>query len=157
MSSRRQVLINTIKTCLEKIVGTPDYTYNVPAAQIQLYKHTWDENEETVNTFATLPAIMVKALTETSSMETIQQWVNRLTVDLGFYLGSEADEDDISAALADMKKALFVSNELVLAGAYNISMESSAVDPETARSLDGVHTVLTLEYMDTFGDPATGD
>lgn len=156
--SRRETCLQNIKLALERIQGSPGYTYDLSPAQVQRYIHRCVGGEEVTNSFADFPGIIIRQLSATDVTETLDLWTVTLDVQIAFYLRGNADDDDINAALADMKRALFLAPwDGFGVGAKLVTLTDSLVDAETGQPLDGIYLNMELQFMEQFGDPSLGE
>lgn len=156
--SRRETCLQGIKAALERIQGPPDYTYDLSPGQVQRYIHHFEGGEEVTNSFADFPGVIVRQLSGSDSSDTMDLWTVTLQVSIAFYLRGNADDVDINAALADMKRALFCAPwDGFGVGAKLVTLTDSLVDAETGQPLDGIYLNMELLFMEQFGDPSLGE
>jgi hypothetical protein len=112
MSSLLETLVAAVKTRLEGINGSPNYTYHVLA--VERWKHEYEGQEEFVNKVGTLPAILIQTQSGDPGDEstgTVDMVDETISIDIQFFLELSANDEDKINALADLKKALFGGNQ----------------------------------------------
>ena len=157
--SRRETLIVGIVDALEAIMGDASYNYGTSLKSVQRKLHTWDGEFAEVNETGDSPCILVHPRQESASSSegSISDWLNTITVDLYFVIfGGAANDTEINAALADMKRALFANWKGVNLFGVNatvIRWLNQPNDPERAMPQDGIIFSLEIQYEDAIGNP----
>lgn len=155
MSSILETLLSAVKTRLDGILGSPNYTYTV--LSVQRWRHEWDGEEEIGNLFSSRPVILIQTASgtpETPSTGSVDLTSETVEIDIQFLLETSANDEDKINALADLKKALFQSFDGYTVGATLPRLAWRMVDEE-GLTLDGIHATLTCIYSHDFGDPAS--
>lgn len=157
MSSRLETLLAAVKTRLQGIQGAPNYTYTVPAANVQRWRHGWDGEERFTNILADLPAILIQTQDGEMSEAATDLAEDVIRFDLQFLLKDSANDEDKVAALADLKKALFNNFDGwgVSATLPKVSWRMIDTEGEVSIDFDGVRATVTINYQHDLGDPAT--
>jgi len=156
MSSLLETLVAAVKTRLEGILGSPGYTYTV--LTVERWKHEYEGEEEFVNKVGAPPAILIQTQggdPGDESTGTTDMVDEAISIDIQFFLGESANDEDKINALADLKKALFGSFDGYGMGAAKPRLSWRFVDLETGVSLDGLRATLTCTYQHDLGDPST--
>jgi hypothetical protein len=156
MSSLLETLVAAVKTRLEGINGSPNYTYHVLA--VERWKHEYEGQEEFVNKVGTLPAILIQTQSGDPGDEstgTVDMVDETISIDIQFFLELSANDEDKINALADLKKALFGTFNGYGVGATKPRLSWRFVDSESGLSFDGLRATLTCSYQHDLGDPAT--
>lgn len=152
--SRRETLIQAITTRLEAMLGNSSYVYGPSLKSVQRYIHSWDAERPFGNDFAQTPTIVVRTVSETTDCDTVETWTNTITLDVWFVLrGDTANDADLNAALADLKRALLVNFDGYGVGGRLVSMTNRLMNLETGEPADGLHLDFTVVYDDRIGDP----
>ena len=157
--SRRETLIAAITARLAAMIGDAAYTYGPSLKSVQRYIHSWDGERPLGNDFSQTPTIVVRTVEETTDVDTDSTWTNTITLDIWFVLrGDTANDADLNAALADMKRALFINSDpvgLFGVGGRLVTMTNQLMNLATGEPADGLHLNLTVVYDDRIGDPTT--
>lgn len=157
--SRRETLLVGIVEALEAIMGDSTYNYGTSLKSVQRKLHTWDGEFSEVNEVGDSPCILVHPRQESASSSdgSFASWTNTITVDLYFVIfGGAANDTEINAALADMKRALFTGDEgvnLFGVDARDVRWINQPNDPERAMPQDGIILSLDIQYTDAIGNP----
>ncbi len=148
-----------IKTRLEEIDGMAPYTWAVKS--VQRYKHTLDGREHRLPTLTDLPTIRMAVIAVDKEglgpdVE-LGTWKVTATVEIELFLPQlegGLDDDDFSAAVADLERAIYVLpwNGLGI-GAVPLGTRNARFDLETGVPVDGVRLTASFQYRQDFQDP----
>lgn len=154
MASKRQTLLEAVQEALSEIDGTGDYVNVLQQGAVQLKTHETSGDERTVQTLAAVPAVFISVPREAGSLPVVDETLVAITFHCLWYFGAEANEEEVSDALADMLQALETA---FLADGFGVQAtgweyESFTEDPETGQPYDGVNLQVTTSYRRPLGE-----
>lgn len=154
---RRQVLLEAVQSALQEIDGTGSYTNSLEVGAVQLRQHAVDGEERTGQELSEAQSIMVavEGGAEEGEVVTVDEILWTMSIGMKFFLGGDADEEDRSAALADMQLAIAagIQADGLGVGARAARYARVTADPETGQPYDSVTLIATVVYEESFDDP----
>jgi hypothetical protein len=159
--SVRERLLEEVVARLKRIAGPPAYHFDL-RERVERYLHDVREDKHSFNQIADTPAIIVFEGTETSLLDTTDEWANVLTAEIIFVLrGQLITAQKLGQALRDLRHALLHdSNDNVDTGfgasVTAIELESTRLQQTEEVTDDGLILTARFTYMSRIGDPSIG-